>query len=329
MNNINRRQFSALTASAFAGGAARAQAQAMRPELAKILVPFAAGGTLDQIARLLAEHMRGDVADAIVVENKSGAAGRLAIDALRKAPADGTTLMIHAGGIQSLYPYTFAQINYDPFVDVSPVSLTNKLEFGLAVGPLVPSGVKDLKDYVAWVRLDPRNASFATPGSGTPLHFLPLLLGRDVKVEMNPVHYRGTAAAFPDLMGGQIPALSSPLHDLMQQVPTGKVRVLASSGAVRNKVSPQVATYAEQGYPALTSGDWYAIYVSGKTPPAVQERISASVRKALATPALVAAFAKAYIEPSGSTPAQAMSLAHADNQHWAAIVKTLGYVPEP
>lgn len=323
---INRRQFSVLSASALGSGLLRAQGK--RPELIKILVPFSAGGTFDQIARLLAEHMRGDLADAIVVDNKSGAAGRIAIDTLRQAPADGLTLMVHASGIQSLYPYTFKQLGYDPFVDIAPVSLTNRLEFGFAVGPAVPVEVKNLKDYVTWVRRDSRNASFATPGSGTPLHFLPLLLGRDIQVEMNPVHYRGTAAALPDLLGGTVPALSAPLHDLVQQITGGKIRILASSGAQRNKLTPQVGTYAEQGFAQLTSGDNYAVFVNGRTPAALQEHISAAVRKALTVPALVSAFAKAYIEPVGSTPAEAVRMARADNAHWATAIKTIGYVPE-
>ena len=326
MTSINRRRFSALAAIALTGGLARAQGK--RPEIAKILVPFSVGGTFDQIARLLAEYMRGELADAIVVDNKSGAAGRIAIDTLRQSPADGTTLMMHAGGIQSLYPYTFKQLSYDPFADVVPLSLTNRLEFGFAVGPSVPADVTNLKDYIGWVKANPQLSSFGTPGSGTPLHFLPLLLGRDIGVAMNAVHYRGTAAAFPELMGGQIPALSSPVHDLVQQVPSGKVRILATSGAVRNKLTPQVGTYAEQGFAQLTCGDWYAVYASGKMPAALQEQISAMVRKALAAPGLVSAFAKAFIEPVGSTPAEAMKQARADNAQWAAVVKTLAYVPE-
>jgi len=236
--------------------------------------------------------------------------------------------MVHASGIQSLYPYTFKQLGYDPFVDVAPVSLTNRLEFGFAVGPAVTAEVKNLQDYVAWVRLDARNASFATPGSGTPLHFLPPMLGRDIQVDMNPVHYRGTAAALPDLLGGTVPALSAPVHDLVQQAAGGKIRILASSGAQRNKLTPQVGTYAEQGFEKLTSGDNYAVFVNGKTRPALQEHISAAVRKALTAPALVSAFAKAYIEPVGSTQAEAVRLAHADNAHWATAIKTIGYVPE-
>ena len=328
---ITRRQFNQFalaSAAAAASASIAAQTATKRPEIAKIFVPFAAGGTLDQIARILGEQLRGDVADTLVVENKSGAAGRIAIDVLRAAPADGTTLMVHAGGLQSLYPHTFKQLSYDPFVDVIPVSLTNRLEFGFAVGVAVPAEVRTLPDYITWVKADPKRSSFATPGSGTPPHFLPMLLGRDIKVEMNPVHYRGTSACFPDVLGGSVPAMSGPVHDLVQQLPGGKLRIIATSGATRNKLTPNVGTYAEYGFPQLTSSDWYAVYVSGKTPPALVEQISASVRRALAMPAVALSFSKAYIEPVWSTPAEAMRFARADNAMWASVVKTVGYVPE-
>lgn len=326
MSHITRRQFSALSVAALTGSSVLAQAR--RLDVVKILVPFAAGGTMDLIARLLAEQLRGEIADAVVVESKTGAAGRIAIDTLRQAPGDGSTLLIHAIGIQTLYPYTFKNLGYDPFADVVALSTINPLEFCFTVGPAVPASVTNLKTYVDWVKVDPKRAAFATPGPGTPLHFLPLLLGRNEKIDMNPVHYRGTAAAFPDLLGGQVPALSSPLHDVIQQLPTGKLRILASSGATRNKLTPNVPTYAEQGYPQLTSGDSYAIFANGKMSPALQEQLSAALRKALASPAIATAFAKAYIEPTPSTPAEALRMARMDNERWAKVVKDVGYQPE-
>ena len=327
---LTRRRFVAVSATA--GAAALAlpwtAARAKNQDLARILVPFAQGGTMDYIARVMADQLKGQIADTVIVESKTGAAGQVAIDVLKNAPADGNTLMIHALGIQTLYPYTFKTLRFEPFVDLAAVSTTNKLEFCLAIGPQVPAGVKDLKGYLEWVKGDPKRAAFATPGAGTPLHFLPLLLGRGTAIDMNPVHYRGVAAAIPDLLGGQVPALSSPLHDMVQQLASGKLRIIATSGATRNRLVPGTATYAEQGYPQLTSGDAYALWVHGKTPPAQQEQISALVRKALAGPAVQDAFAKVYIEAQASTPAEALKAARDDNALWARIVKTVGYTPE-
>jgi tripartite-type tricarboxylate transporter receptor subunit TctC len=325
---LQRRRFIAATTAAVATLALPGRGLAKNPELARILVPFAAGGTMDYIARLLADQLKGQIADTVIVENKAGAAGQIAIDALKTAVPDGTTLMIHALGIQGLYPFVFKSLRFDPFVDVAAVSTTNKLEFCLAVGPGVPEGVKDLKGYLDWVRGDPKRTAFATPGPGTPLHLLPLQLGRDVNVEMNPVHYRGTAAALPELLGGQVPVLSSPLHDMVQQLPTGKIRIIATSGAARSRHTPNVPTYAEQGFPQLTSGDAYAIWVNGKTPAALQEQYSAAVRKALAVPSVQAAFAKVFIDPMPSTPAEALKMARDDHAMWQRIVKAVDFRPE-
>lgn len=323
---ITRRTFGVgLAASTLAGGSI---AQERRPEVAKILVPFSVGGTMDLIARLMAEQVRGEVADVVVVENKSGAAGRIAIEALRLATPDGSTLMIHAGGAQTLYPHTMKQLGYDPFGEFVPLTVTNRLEFCLAVGPGTPQGVRTLSDYLDWIRGDPKRAAYATPGAGTPLHFLPMLLGKGRSIQMLPSHYRGTGAFFPDLLGGHVPAASSPLHDVLQQMPTGKLRILATSGGSRSRFTPDVPTYAEQGFPQLTSSDWYAIYVSAKVPQAIQERIGASLRKALGTPSVASAFARAFIEPTPTTQVEAMQMARAGFAQWERVVRELGYQPE-
>jgi tripartite-type tricarboxylate transporter receptor subunit TctC len=326
MHTINRRQFSALCTATLVSGAANAQSR--RPELARIYVPFAAGGGMDQIARLLAETTRGELADNVIVENKSGASGRIAVDALKLMPADGTTLLVHASVVQSLYPFVFKQLSYDALTDLSPVSVVARIEYAFAVGPGVPQEVRTLAEYLAWLKADPKRSSFATPGAGTPLHLMPLLLQRDTKVEMNPVHYRGTSAGLPEVMGGSVPAIYGPLPDLLQQVAGGRLRLLATSGPARNRLTPTVPTFAEQGYPELTMTDWYGIFVNGKTPQPVQEAISLQIRKALTHPVLVAAFEKAYLEPYGSTPAEAMRMVRQDSERFAKLVKTVGYQPE-
>lgn len=326
MSFINRRQFSVLSAAALAGNAAHAQTR--RPELAKILAPYPAGGTFDMISRALAEAMRGDLAETVVVENKVGAAGRIAIDALRQAPADGLTLMANAAGVVTLFPYTFKQISYNPFTDIAMISLTNRLEFSYSVGPGVPAEVKTLKDYLAWVKANPLQANFGTPASGSPMHFIGQLLGRESGVELSAVQYRGGGPTLTDLMAGHVPAASMTVHDVIPQLGTGKIRMLATSGVTRNKLTPQVPTFAEQGFPSLTHQDWYGVFVHGKTPLDVQERLSAMVRKALATQPLMNTFSKLYIEPVAATPAECAKLLRENNAKWAGIVKSLGFEAE-
>jgi tripartite-type tricarboxylate transporter receptor subunit TctC len=327
MHAISRRRLVMLTAAASLAPVS-AFGQAKKPDLAKILVAFPAGGTTDQIARLLAEQLKGDLATTVLVENRPGAAGRLAIQALRQAPADGATLLIQGLGIQSLYPHTIKQLGYDPFGDIVPLSIAAPLDFCLAVGPAVPQAVRTLKDYVSWVRQDPARGNYATPGAGNPLHFMPLLLARTEKLDLNPVHYRGTTAAMPDLIGGQIPAACTPLNDALMFGQGDKLRVLATSGARRNKFTPQVPTFAEQGYAQLVYRDHYAFFVHGATPADIQERLGASVRAALATPRLVSGLNNLFLEATPSTSAEALRIARADYDTWGRIVKDVGYQPE-
>jgi tripartite-type tricarboxylate transporter receptor subunit TctC len=322
---LTRRGFGVACAAAMVAGASQAQS---RPEVARILVPFPPGGTMDMVARLLSEQLRGELADAVVVDNRTGAAGRIAIQALRQAPADGLTLMIHAGGIQTMYPHVLKAPGFDPFADVAPLTLTNRIDTCYAVGPAVPAAVRTLKEYFEWAQLDPRHATYASPGPGTPQHFMPIVLGKQARVELAPVHYRGTTAAFPDVLGGQVPAVCTPLNDAMQQLATGKLRILATMAETRNRLTPEVPTLAELGYPQIVNADWYGAFVHGATPAATQERLSNAIRKALAAPALVAGFRRIYIEPQATTPAETVRMARAAYERNARVVKEVGYEPD-
>ena len=327
MHPINRRSFASLCAGTFAGFSTTGYAQA-RPELAKIFVPFPAGGTTDTMARLLAEQLRGDIADTVVVENKTGAAGRIAIQALRAAPADGLTLMLHASGIQSMYPHVLKQPGYDPFVDVAPVSTLTRIEACYVVGPAVPASVKTLQEYLVWARADNRNATVASPGPGSPHHLFAVVLGQQAKVDLAVAHYRGSTAAFPDVLGGQVAAACTPLNDALMQMATGKIRILATSGDKRTEQTPDVPTFVEQGFPQLVSSDYFTVFVHGKTPTAMQERLSGVVRKALTAPPMVAGFKRLFVEPTGSTPQEAVRLAQAAYEVNGRMVKAVGYSPE-
>lgn len=328
MSTLNRRQFAGLAAGGLALPLARGVFAQARPEVARILVPFPPGGTTDGVARLLGEQLRGDIAKAVVVDNRTGAAGRIAVHALKQAPADGLSLLVHAGAIQSLYPHVLKQLGYEPWTDVAPVSTLCRVESCLAVGPAVPASVRTLKDWLAWAGADKKSGAFATGGAGTPGHLLLVVLGQQARVELTPVHYRSGSIAFPDVYGGQIPAIAATLNDAVGQLPTGKIRILGTSGDQRSALAPDVPTFAEQGFPQLVNVDYFTVFMHGATPAAVQERISASVRKALASPALVEGFKKLYIEPAGSTPQEAVRWARASSEFNSRMVKAVGYIPD-
>lgn len=324
MNTVSRRDFSL----ALAAIALPTMASAQNPNLARIIAPFPPGGATDMIARSLAEQLRGVLATTVVVDNKPGAGGRLAVNDVKMASPNGLTLMVSPGGILTLYPYTVKQLNYDPVTDLVPISTTNRIEFAWAVGPMVPPAVKNLKDYIAWVKAHPENDSFATTAPSAPMEFVGLLLGRAAGVPLRPVSYRGSAPAMSDTMGGQIAVVSSPLPDLTPHLKSGKLRVLATSGAVRSPYAPEAGTYAEQGYPQLMVEDWYGVFVRGNTPVALQHRLSEQVGKALGARPLADAFANLGLVPHATTVPETARLVQADLQRWGRMVKELGIEPQ-
>jgi tripartite-type tricarboxylate transporter receptor subunit TctC len=157
---------------------------------------------------------------------------------------------------------------------------------------------------------------------------MPVVLGRQAKVDLAPVHYRGTTAAFPDVLGGQVPAVCTPLNDALQQMPSGKLRMLATMGETRSRLAPDVPTLVELGYPQLVNVDWFGVFAHGATPAAVVERVAAAVRKALAAPALVTGFHRIFIEPWTNTPAESLRMARVAYERNGRLVRELGYEPD-
>ncbi len=322
--STSRRQFALSVAALLTPCLSRAAL----PPTAQIIASFPPGGTVDFIARQLAEHLRGHLASTVVVDNKAGAGGRLAVAAIKQLPADGLNLMVNASGIVSLLPHTYKKLTYSPFEDIVPVSLTNRFEFGFAVGPAVPATVKTMVDYFAWVKANPGMDSFASPAAGSGPHFVGQLAGRAGGVELRAIQYRGTQPGLLDVLGGQIPAISTTLPDVVPTARTGKIRVLGTTGSARSRFLPEAPTFQEQGLKDLVYDAWYAVFVHGKTPVDVQQHISGLVRTALAAPALVRAFEAVALIPGGSTPAEVQRLARVDNERWGAVVKKLNFNPE-
>lgn len=295
---------------------------------ARVLCGFPAGGTTDAVSRRIAEKLQGGgYAKVALVENKPGAGGRLAVDELRRAPADGSTLLLTPAAMITLYPHLYAKLPYR-IDDVTPVCTACKLVFGFAVGPAVPESVKNLKDFLAWAQANPKLASYGTPGAGSPPHFLGQLLSRHSGVELSHVPYRGSAPGVQDLLGGQVTAMSSPIGDHLPHLKGGKLRLLATSGATRSRFAPDVGTYAEQGFKGLTMDEWYGFFLPGKASPEVVQRAAAAIRTAVASPDVVESFAQLGLEAGANTPAELAKAVKDENAAWGPIVKTVGFQPE-
>lgn len=322
---MHRRHFvvsSVAAGLALAGTAVRAQGL---PDTARILAGFAPGGTVDVTARRVADKLRDVFAKSVVVENRTGAGGQIALSALKTSAADGLTLLVTPMSMLGIYPHTYKKLPYDPVADFQPVSQAVRFDFGLAVGPMVPASVKTLGEFAAWCKANPGNANFGSPAAGSVPHFVAELFSRAAALDLRHVPYRGTQPAIADLIGGQIASVSGPVGEFLQHLPGGKVRLLATSGATRSRFAPGVATYAEQGFKDIVFDEWFGFFMPAKVPAEALNRAAAAIRAALAAPDVVEGLAQMGLEARPSTPAELAALLKRDSERWAPLIKTIGF----
>jgi len=296
-------------------------------ETARILTGFPAGGTVDVVARRVADKLRGPYAKVTLVENKPGAGGRLAVDELRRSPNDGSQLLLTPAAMITLYPHLYSRLPYG-LDDVTPVCGATSVVFGLGVGPAVPESVKTLKDFLAWAKAHPDKASYGSPGAGTPPHFVGALLAKESGIDFSHVPYRGTVPGIQDLIGGQLTSFSGPIGDYLPHLKTGRLRVLATSGPKRSRFLPEVPTYTELGMKALEQVEWYGFFLPGKASPEVVQKAANAIRAAMSSPEMAEGLAPYGLEVAASTPAELARAVKDENAAWAPIVKRVGFTPE-
>lgn len=326
----HRRHFMHILGSAAALGALSplsALAQAL--DQVKIMYGFPAGSAGDSVARRVAEKLGGTPysKNPGFVENKPGAGGRIAVETLKNSPADGSVLTLAPVSALAVYPYIYPKLSYKP-EDVAPVSIGAIMFHGLAVGPAVPPEVKTLKDFLAWAKANPAQASYGSPGAGSMPHLLGALLGLRSGVELKHVPYRGTVPSITDLVGGQIPAAMNPSGDYLQYMKAGRVRVLATSGKKRSPYLPDVPTFTELGYPDVTSEEWFGFYAPAKTPSAAIAAANAAITAALKDKSVVDALALVGLVANGSTPQEMAADQKAEYERWGPLVKQIGFTAE-
>ena len=304
-----------------------ARAQGL-PETAKIFSGFAPGGTVDVTARRIAEKLRDVYARSVVVENRTGAGGQIALSALKASAPDGLTIALTPMSMLGIYPLTYKKLPYDPVADFAPVSQAVRFDFGFAVGPQVPASINTLADFVAWCKANPKDANYGSPAAGSVPHFVADLFGRAAGFEFKHIPYRGTQPAIVDLMGGQVTAVSGPVGEFLQHLPTGKVRLIATSGAARNKFAPNVQTFAEQGFKDIVFDEWFGFFMPARSAPEVVTRLSEAIRGALKAPDVIDALARMGLEANGSTPQELAALLKADNVRWAPLVQKIGFTAD-
>jgi tripartite-type tricarboxylate transporter receptor subunit TctC len=306
-----------------APAAAPAQGPARQP--VRFIVPIPTGGQTDVVARLLGDALRESLGP-VVVENRVGGSGRIAVDALKSAAPDGTTLLFTPIAVPVVVPLFVKAPSYDPAKDLAPVAQVAKYEFALAVAAGSPA--RTLAELVAWAKANPGKAAFGTPGAGSLPHFLGIRLKQAAGIELEHVAYRGAAPVEVDLMNGQIAAGVSAVWDFVPLHRAGKLRVLATTGAERSPLLPEVATFREQGYPSVAASGWHAVYAPAGTPKHVIDRHSAAIVAALRTPEVRQKLAAIGLEPTGTTPEGLAAIMAADIAYWRPIIKASGFSAE-
>ena len=289
----------------------------------RLMVGFPAGGSIDTVARTLADKMKDDLRQPVIVENKPGAGGRLVAELLKNAPPDGSTVMITPVVVPVLAPLVFSKLNYNPATDFSPVGHVCNFNFALSVKADFPA--RNLQEFMAWLKANPQKASFGSPAAGSLPHFFGLLLGREAKADMVHVAYNGGAPLQTAVLGDQVPAGIDVVFEWLQNHRAGKVRILATSGAARSKVVPEVPTFVEQGFPNIVGQGWFGLYAPGKTPTPEVERLNRALNRALALPEVSERFISLGLETGGGSAADLVKLMETDTQRWGPVVKASGF----
>ncbi len=325
LHALNRRQV-LIASCACMLAAPSVQAQLAPLETAKILLGVPPGGLGDRLARGIAERLRGVYAQNVVVDNKPGAGGQLAVVGSRDGAADGSNLLLSISSAFSVYPYTYPKLPYKPD-DMAPLTLACYANHGLAVGPLVPESVKNLRDFLAWAKANPDKANYGSPAAGSIAHLVMAHVEHLSKAGLRHVPYRGSGPGVTDLLGGQIAAMSSPAGVFLPHAAAGKCRLLAISGAQRASYFKEVPTYREQGI-NITAREWYGFFLPGKASPEVIARASQAFQKVLTSPELIASFAQLGLDVAYSTPQELAQILKSDDLEWRDAVRQIGFTAD-
>jgi len=265
----------------------------------------------------------------VIVDNKPGAGGRLALETVRNAEADGSTVVLTPASMVVLYPHLFKKLSYNPVADFAAVAPVAAAPFVFAVGPAVPATVKTLAEFAQWARANPAQATYGSSGAGSMPHFTGVSLGKALKIDLLHVAYKGAAPAMTDLIGGQVAANLSVMANALPQIQAGKVRALAITGSQRSPALPQTPTLAELGLGEATAVEWFGVFAPAKTPPAVVAALNKAIGDATRSKPFQEALAKGAFEPVPADSAAAFgALVQKDIGRWGPVVKASGFTPE-
>jgi tripartite-type tricarboxylate transporter receptor subunit TctC len=287
----------------------------------RLLIPFAAGGGADTLARILAPRLHESLGQTWVVDNRGGAAGNLAAEIVARAAPDGHTVFMGFNTVLTVNPSLY-KLGFSMEKDLDPVTLLATAQYILVVHPSVPA--KDIKELIALAKQKPGSLNFASAGVGSPLHLASELFSRRAGIKMVHIAYKGGAPAAASVLAGETQVLFGSVAASMAHVKSGKLRALATSGAKRSKVAPELPTVAESGFPGFDVGSWYAFLVPAKTPASVVARIRDAAIKAVNLPDVQQAMSRQGLEVETSTPQELAKRIRAETKVWAEVIREAG-----
>ena len=314
-----------ITRGLLAAGLLFAAAAAQAQQAARIVVGFTPGGSTDVLARYLSEPFRGVLGRPVIVENKPGAAGRLAVEAVKAAAPDGNTLVLVPSGPMTLFPHIFRELRFDPFRDFVPIVQLATQDLCIATGPGTPA--KTLSELRAWARANPAKASYGSSGAGTLQHFTGVLFAQRAGLDLTLIPYKGTTGAVTDLAAGQVPMLAVSCTELLEMHRAGRVRILASSGPVRTPFTPDVPTLKESGLDVEVTA-WFGVYGPTGMSPALVGALNKAAVNAVRTPEGKEQLFKLGFVATGTSPEELARAQKRDYELWGEAAKLSGFKPE-
>ena len=326
MQSFQRRPVISTLLAGLIGLSSLAPALAQEGPAAKILVGFPAGGSFDAIARLIADKAKTELNRPIVVDNKAGAGGRIAVDALKASPADGSVVMLGPDALTALYPFTYKKLNYDPKKDLVPIGTAAEFAFSFAVG--TAPKVNSWAEYVAWAKANPKDANYGIPALGAPHHFFGILLGNAIGVPMQHVPFQGSAPINLALMGGQISAGIDVASSQVENHKAGKMKMLAVSTEQRIPQAPEVPTFTELGFPAISGAGFNALYAPAGTPANAVEAWNKALAKVMAMPDVKEKLVGMGYLPVGKSTQELVDRQNAAAKKWEPVIKASGFTAD-
>jgi tripartite-type tricarboxylate transporter receptor subunit TctC len=303
-----------------------AHAQTFPSKPIKVLIGVPAGGTQDVLTRAIADSVRNSLGP-IVIDNRGGAAGRIAVDLVKNAEPDGHTLLLGTAGMMTMFPNAYKNLSYDPVKDFVPIVNAASFELAMVVNKDVPANT--VAEFVAWAKTQGpggSKVSFASYGAGTPSHFLGEMLNRSAGLQMVHVAYRGSTPARQDVMGGTIPLYFDTVGGAITMLPSGRVKVLATSGVKRSPPMPAVPSFTELGLPDVVASAWFSYYAPAKTPKPVVDKLRAEFARAVNSREVRQQLIVNGMYPVGDGPEQLLKTMREDTERWGKIMKATNFV---